>query len=146
MTQFSFFYRAGTRDDKSSDFVLLDAQSRHVRRKLVVCQSGDEVLIDFKKPVQLAHGDHLVLDDGRLVTIVAADEELLEVRARDAAHLARLAWHIGNRHLEAQIEAERILIRRDHVIAQMLEHQGAAVKSVREPFHPEHGAYHGHGH
>jgi urease accessory protein len=72
-------------------------------------------------------------------------EDLLEVRGRDSAHLTQLAWHIGNRHLEAQIEAKRILIRPDHVIAQMLVGQGAVVSKTREVFSPEHGAY-AHGH
>jgi urease accessory protein len=128
------------------DTAVLDAQSRHVRRKLITCRNGTEVLVDFEKPVRLADGDRLILQDGRRIAIAAAREELMEIRGRDAAHLARLAWHIGNRHLEAQIEPARILIRRDHVIARMLEQQGASVKSVEEPFEPEHGAYHGHGH
>ena len=126
--------------------VVLDAQARHVRRKLIACQNGAGVLVDFAKPVQLQHGDFLVLDDGRLIAVIAADEDLMEVRGRDAQHLARLAWHIGNRHLAAQVEAARILIRRDRVIGQMLEHQGAQVQPVREAFHPEPGAYHSHDH
>ena len=124
---------------------VLASFERHLRRKLLVLRHGDEVLVDFDKPVKLEHGDCLVLEDGRLVEIIAGEEDLMEVMARDALHLATLAWHIGNRHLEAQIEEARIVIRRDHVIAHMLEHQGATVRNVREPFSPEHGAYHGHG-
>jgi urease accessory protein len=104
-----------------------------------------EVLVDLDRTVKLEDGDCLVLEDGRLVQIAALPEELLEVRGRDASHLTRLAWHIGNRHLEAQIDATRILIRPDHVIAQMLEGQGAVVSKTREAFSPEHGAY-AHGH
>ena len=124
---------------------VLASFERHLRRKLLVLQHGDEVLVDFDKPVKLEHGDCLVLEDGRLVEIIAGEEDLMEVIARDALHLATLAWHIGNRHLEAQIEETRIVIRRDHVIAHMLEHQGATLRDVREPFAPEHGAYHAHG-
>ncbi|MCA0431885.1 MAG: urease accessory protein UreE [Proteobacteria bacterium] len=128
------------------DIVVLDSASRHLRRKLIVLQHGDELLVDLAKPVQLEDRDCLVLQDGRLVEVIAADEELLEVTARDSTHLTQLAWHIGNRHLEAQIEAGRILIRPDHVIAHMLEHQGATVRTVQEAFTPENGAYHGHSH
>jgi urease accessory protein len=103
-------------------------------------------MVDFEKPVKLEHGDLLVLDDGRMAEVIAAEEELMEVRARDGLHLVTLAWHIGNRHLPAQIEATRILLRRDRVIREMLIGLGAAVSDVREPFAPEHGAYHGHGH
>jgi urease accessory protein len=128
------------------DLIVLDAQARNVRRKLLTCQNGDEVLVDLPRPVMLRHGDCLVLEDGRLVEVIAAEESLLELTARDGEHLLRLAWHIGNRHLQAQIETGRILIQRDRVIADMLRGLGAEVREVCEPFHPEHGAYHSHGH
>jgi urease accessory protein len=123
--------------------IVLDSHDRHLRRKMIFLGGGEEVLVDFEKPVHLAHGDCLVLDDGRLIEVIAGEEDLMEVRA---VHLAAIAWHIGNRHLEAQIEETRILIRPDHVIAGMLEHLGAKVKLVREAFAPEHGAYHSHEH
>jgi urease accessory protein len=86
------------------------------------------------------------MEDGRVAEVIAAEEELMDVRARNNAHLMQLAWHIGNRHLPAQIEDTRILIRRDRIIRQMLETLGATVTDVSEPFHPEHGAYHSHAH
>jgi urease accessory protein len=78
--------------------------------------------------------------------VVAAEEELYEIRAHDRLHLAELCWHIGNRHLAAQIEQDRLLILRDHVIKAMLEGLGATVKDVLEPFQPVRGAYSGHSH
>lgn len=123
----------------------MDSTARHLRRKLITLQNGDEVLVDLEKTAKLEDRDCLLLEDGRLVQIIASDEELMEVRARDAVHLTQLAWHIGNRHLEAQIESTRILIRQDHVIAKMLEQLGAKIAPVRETFTPEHGAY-AHGH
>jgi urease accessory protein len=123
------------------EIVVMDAGERHLRRKLITLQHGDEVLVDLPQTTKLEDRDCLRLEDGRLVQIIASDEELIEVTARDAAHLVQLAWHIGNRHLEAQIEETRILIRRDHVIARMLQGQGATLRDVREPFTPEHGAY-----
>jgi len=86
-----------------------------------------------------------VLSGGGILLVVAKPEPLLEVRAASPEALIRLAWHIGNRHLAAAIQADRILIRRDHVIAHMLEHQGAKVREVEEPFDPEGGAYQDHG-
>lgn len=120
----------------------LDAQDRHIRRKRVQLNDGSSVMVDLEKPVQLSDGDCLVLDTGQLVEIQAAHEDLLEITAGSPRALVALAWHIGNRHLEAQIEEKRILIRPDHVIAHMLEHQGAVVREVRETFAPENGAYH----
>jgi len=140
------YRRAESLADTPFDIVVLDADQRHVRRKLVTLQHGGEVLVDFDMPVKLEHGDRLVLEDGRVAGVVAAEEDLTEVRGRDPEHLARLAWHIGNRHLQAQIEEARILIRRDAVIARMLEGLGATLADVTEPFAPEHGAYHSHDH
>jgi len=139
------FVRAGFVTEKPWAQIALDAQDRHLRRKLLTLATGEEIMVDFEKPVKLENHDCLVLDDGRLIVVSALPEDLLELRGHDALHLTRLAWHIGNRHLEAQIEASRILIRPDKVIAGMLEGLGARVRDVREPFSPEHGAY-AHGH
>ncbi|MBG1232914.1 urease accessory protein UreE [Aestuariivirga litoralis] len=135
------FARANFVLEKPFTSINLEAQERHLRRKLLVLEDGTELLVDFEKTAKLEDGDCFVLDDGRLVQIAAQEEDLLEVRGANQTHLAKLAWHIGNRHLEAQIERHRILIRLDHVIAKMLEGQGAMVKPVREKFSPENGAY-----
>jgi urease accessory protein len=140
------FVRANFLMETPWGIIVLESSERHLRRRLITLQYGDEVLVDLDKATRFDDRDCLVLEDGRLVQIMAADEDLLEVTARDAMHLLQLAWHIGNRHLKAQIETNRILIRRDHVIAHMLQHQGASVQEVREPFSPENGAYHGHDH
>jgi urease accessory protein len=128
------------------DIVVLTHDERHLRRKLLTLQHGDQLLVDLPEPVMLAHGDRLVLDDGRHAEVVAAEEALLEVRAGDNEALMTIAWHIGNRHLPAQIEAGRILVARDHVIEAMLLGLGASVREISEPFQPVRGAYHGHGH
>jgi urease accessory protein len=133
---------------KPIGMAILAHDERHLRRKLIeLGGQGGRVMVDLPEPVALGAGDRLVLDDGRHVGIVAADEELYDVRAHDARHLAELAWHIGNRHLAAAVEGGRILIQRDHVIRAMLEGLGATVTDVVEPFEPVRGAYSGgHGH
>ncbi|WP_311030256.1 urease accessory protein UreE [Mesorhizobium koreense] len=123
----------------------LDSSDRHLRRKLMTTDQGIQVMVDLPEPVLLADGDALVLEDGRSVRIVAAEEELYQVEP-GTIPLRHLAWHIGNRHLAAQIDEARILIRRDHVIRAMLEGLGATVTEVIEQFQPVHGAYHGHDH
>jgi urease accessory protein len=131
------------------DIAVLAQDERHLRRKVITLTHGDRVLVDFPEPITLEDRDVLVLEDGRHAEIIAAEEELLEIRGRDAVHLASLAWHIGNRHLAAAIEAERILILRDHVIKSMLEGLGAGVAEITGPFSPLGGAYsggHSHGH
>ncbi|MDX8519615.1 urease accessory protein UreE [Mesorhizobium dulcispinae] len=125
---------------------VLAHDERHLRRRAIETAAGGKVLVDLPEPVALNNGDRLVLEDGRQLEIVAAPEEVYDIRARDAVHLTELAWHIGNRHLAAAIESDRILILRDHVIKAMLEGLGATVSEVLEPFSPVRGAYSGHGH
>ncbi len=134
------------------DICILYHDERRVRRKLLRLQHDDEVLVDFPQPVTMESGGRLELADGRLVEIIAGEEKLYEVRARDAKHLMQLAWHLGNRHAKAQIDKEwegigdRILILRDHVLRDMLIGLGATVREVSEPFSPIEGAYaHAHG-
>lgn len=127
------------------DLVTLAHDERRIRRKLLTLLHGDEVLVDFPNPVTLDDRAALVLSDGRLVEVIAAEEMLFEIAGRDREHLIRLAWHLGNRHLPAQIEEHRILIERDHVIRDMLVGLGAKVKEISEPFFPEPGAYHSQG-
>jgi urease accessory protein len=131
------------------DVVLLDFDARQVRRRRLVTQGGEAFLVDLPRTVGLHGGDAFVLQDGRLIGVVAAEEDLIEV----TGDLARLAWHIGNRHAPCQIGPDRLLIRRDHVLRGMLTGLGAAVRDVRAPFLPEGGAYgegrtmgHAHGH
>ena len=133
----------------AADRVTLDQDGRHRRRMVLTGEGGLGFLLDLPRAVQLRHGDGLKLNDGRIVEVAAAPEKLLEVRAASPAHLLKLAWHLGNRHLAAQVEADRILIRYDHVIAHMLEHLGATVATVTVAFDPEAGAYgdaHTHSH
>lgn len=138
----------------AADRVTLDYDARHRRRFRFVAAGGAEFLLDLDRAVVLGDGDGLVLDDGRVVAVSAADEPLMEVRAANAGELMRLAWHIGNRHLPAQLAPDGIRLRRDHVIAAMLRGLGAQVREIEAPFTPEAGAYapeqaahsHDHGH
>lgn len=125
--------------------VVLDHTERHLRRKAITTSQGEKVMVDLPEPVLFADGDRLVLDDGRTVEIIAAKEKLYAVTPTSVCPIRHLAWHLGNRHLAAQIDEDRILIQRDHVIRAMLEGLGACVTDVIERFQPVHGAYHQHG-
>ncbi len=127
--------------DAPADHVRLAFDARWLRRGVIETEGGLRVLVDLPEPRVLADGDRLALDDGRLVEVRAEPEALAEIRGRDAHHLARLAWHLGNRHLPTRIEADRLLIRRDHVIEEMLALLGADVRPISAPFEPEGGAY-----
>lgn len=128
----------------AADTVILDHDNRHRRRLAMTGTGGLEFLLDLAEATTLRHGDGLVLEDGRVVAVEAAAEPLTEIGATDTAHLVRIAWHLGNRHLPTQLDGGRLLIRRDHVIEDMLVGLGATVSHVDAPFDPEGGAY-GHG-
>jgi urease accessory protein len=102
---------------------------------------GLEFLLDLETAIALRGGDALVLEDGRLIEVVAAPEPLIEIRGTEPAHLVRVAWHLGNRHLPTQIVGKGLRIRRDHVIEAMVKGLGARVIEIEAPFDPEGGAY-----
>ena len=129
-----------------ADTVVLDFDDRHRRRMAMTGTRGLEFLLDLENAVALRGGDALVLDDGRLIEVVAAPEPLIEIRGNDPHHLVRVAWHLGNRHLPTQIMAKGLRIRRDHVIEAMVKGLGARVIEIEAPFDPEGGAYAGGGH
>jgi urease accessory protein len=124
-----------------ADTVVLEFDDRHRRRTVMCGVHGLTFLLDLPEAVMLRGGDALQLEDGRLIEVVAAPEALVEVRAKAPGELIRLAWHIGNRHLPAQILPNAIRIRSDHVIEEMLRGLGARVALIEAPFDPEGGAY-----
>jgi urease accessory protein len=125
----------------AADTVVLDFDDRHRRRMAMTGTRGLEFLLDLENAVTLRGGDALVLEDGRLIEVVAAAEPLLEIRGADPLHLVRVAWHLGNRHLPTQIMPKGLRIRRDHVIEAMVKGLGARIIEIEAPFDPEGGAY-----
>jgi urease accessory protein len=130
-------YRAGQWPRLATGRVVLGYEDRFLRRKRLVTTAGESFIVDLAETSNLLAGDAFELADGRLVEIAAADEAVLVV----TGDLVRLAWHIGNRHTPCQIEPGRLVIRADHVLADMLRGLGATVTEAREPFTPEGGAY-----
>lgn len=121
------------------------------RRIRLSDDAGKPFLLDLERPVRLAGGDGLQLMGHGFIRVIAAEETLLEVTARDTRHLARLAWHVGNRHTAAEIIDDlRLRLIDDAVLRNMLQGLGAELTTVEAPFHPEGGAYasssHDHAH
>jgi len=135
---------AGTWQGEAADVVRLDYDRRRRRRIALTGTGGLSFLLDLADAPALRSGDGIQLGDGRIVAVEAAPEQLLEITCADGRALARIAWHLGNRHLAAEIGARAIHIRDDHVIADMVRGLGAEVRVVERPFNPEGGAY-GHG-
>jgi urease accessory protein len=131
---------------ESAGSVTLAFDDRFRRRIQLNDDSGDPFLLDLARAVVLNDGDALELDDGTLLTVRAAEEDLAEVRCPTPEALARIAWHLGNRHLPVQIAGDAVRLRWDHVIADMLVGMGAEVVRLRAGFTPESGAYAHHDH
>jgi urease accessory protein len=128
------------------DRVVLDSNERHRRRVALTGERGTAFLLDLPHAIALKDGDGLVLEDGAIVCVAGKPEPLVEVAAEGAEHLARLAWHIGNRHTDLQVVGNRLRIRRDHVLEDMLAALGARLTPIEAPFEPERGAYARHHH
>jgi urease accessory protein len=128
-----------------SDTITLDRQSRFRRRVLLKTDGGTDLMLDLETATYMADGDALELADGAYVRVVAAPEPLLEIQAAGATALARVAWHIGNRHTPAEITQHAIYIQPDHVLEEMIGGLGARARHVVRPFEPEGGAYGGKG-
>jgi urease accessory protein len=131
--------------------ILPYAQRQQAKQGFLFGVKGTCVELDFAEPARLRTDDALVLDDGGLVEIVAEPEPLIEVRANDLAELARLAWHLGDRHVPVQILERRLRLARDPAIEALLQALGAKTVTIDAPFEPEGGAYeaaqqHGHHH
>ena len=125
------------------DRIVLDSGDRHRRRMAMRGVGGLAFLLDLPEPIVLDDGDALRLDDGRLVWVEAAPERLLEIRAATDHALKRLIWHIGNRHIPAEIGTDAVYIGFDHVLAEMVRGLGGSAEPVQRPFRPEGGAYAG---
>jgi len=135
-------------DPTPADVIVLEYDDRWVRRKVLTAQHGEKVRLDLPELRALQDRERVISESGEHYEVIAAEEDLLEVTG---AALPRIAWHIGNRHTPCQVEKARLLIKRDHVLQDMLIKLGATVREVCEPFQPEGGAYghgrtHGHSH
>jgi urease accessory protein len=133
------------------DSVMLAPDQRRLQSAHLTGVNGTLIGLMLPEPVMLRMGDAFELDDGSFVDIVIEPEPLTEVRGNDLTHLARLAWHLGDRHVPVQVLTNRLRLRRDDALEAMLAALGARLTAIEAPFDPEGGAYathaaHDHGH
>jgi len=133
-------------DREAVGMITLDFHARYRRRMRLMTDQGGDLHIDLPKAVAMADGDGLQLEDGKWLRIRAAAEPVVEVRHPDLGQVARIAWHLGNRHLPTEIRQGVIRIKPDPVIEDMVMGLGADIKRMDAPFQPEGGAYGGAGH
>lgn len=127
--------------------VTLPFQQRHRRRFTMSDDENEPFLLDLAHAVLLNEGDGLALKGGGFIRVQVAAEPVVDVLCNSIEQSARIAWHIGNRHIPVQVLKGGILrIQDDHVLVDMLKGQGVDVIRNNAPFAPEPGAYHQHEH
>jgi urease accessory protein len=136
------------RNEMINDTITLSYHQRFIRRKKLVSDNQIEFLVNLPETVSLNHNSGLLLNDGSLILIKSAKEDLLEIISEN---LMKIIWHIGNRHIPCQIEKDRLLIKQDKTIENLIVTLGGTIKKIKEEFNPEGGAYglgrtHGHSH
>jgi urease accessory protein len=126
--------------------VTLAFGDRHRRRVRMTDDGGADFLLDLPNAVLLRDGDGLGLEGGGVLRVVAAREAVIDIHCLDPIHLARMAWHLGNRHLAVQVrDGGTLRILDDHVIEAMVRGLGGITRHINAPFEPEGGAYEGGG-
>ena len=123
------------------DSITLIYDDRFRRRIVMKTDGGKEFLLDLVKTTELRSGDLIELDNGEYIEVKAACEKLMKATSNDPLLIMKAAWHIGNRHLSCEIQANKILLRFDHVIMHMLQNLGLTLEVINQPFNPEGGAY-----
>jgi urease accessory protein len=123
--------------------VKLTWQERQRSRLAVMLDNGEPAAIVLPRGAAMQEGDVLSAEDGRQVGVESAAEEILEIRAQTTFELMRLVYHLANRHAPAMLTRDAVYIEPDPVLADLARHLGGSVRTVRQPFEPERGAYHG---
>src|SRR5690606_29171836 len=121
-------------------------EQRQKARQRVRLASGREVGLRLPRGTVLRGGDKLRATDGTVVDVVAAPEDVSTVVTADLSQLARLAYHLGNRHVALEVGDGWVRYLRDHVLDAMVAALSGSVVHELAPFEPESGAYGGHRH
>ncbi len=121
----------------------LPFDSRQKSRLRATLVSGEEVGLMLPRGEILRGGDLVAASDGRVIEIISEEEKILHIDADSPQALAKVAYHLGNRHVPVEVGEGYLRIAQDHVLEEMVRKLGAKVKHVEAPFEPEAGAYAG---
>jgi urease accessory protein len=131
------------RQDRYDDRLVLPFDRRQKSRLRTRLESGKEVGLFLERGSMLRDGDCLRTEEGLLIRVVAAPEQVYLVRCASPLELLRATYHLGNRHVPLEIGAGSLKLKRDSVLRDMLMGLGAVVSEAELPFDPESGAYGG---
>lgn len=134
--------RTGAQDAGAAQMTLtLAFDARQRCRQRVALDDGSERALLLPRGTTLRDGDRLRDTGGMIIRVCAAPETVSVARTTDRHRLVRAAYHLGNRHVQLQIDADSLRYRHDHVLDAMVERLGLAVSCEQAPFEPEPGAY-----
>ena len=139
---------------KRASTVVLDWDTRQKSRFDTEDSQGRKLGVFLPRGATVRGGDVLVAEDGSLVKVIATPQPVLVVRTcpehGSPLDLLRAAYHLGNRHVQLEVQPDHLHLEPDHVLADMLRHMHLIVTEELAPFEPEAGAYsaggHGHAH
>lgn len=121
----------------------LTLDERIKKRIKITLNDGEEALISLPRDLIIKENDYLSTEQGFIVKIQFAAETLSQVTCHDHYLLARLCYHLGNRHVPVEIQPSTLYYQHDHVLDDMINQLGGVVTTVEKAFYPEHGAYGG---
>ena len=133
-------------DNAPADALTLPFARRQKARQRATLDSGEEIAVVLPRGTVMRGGDRLLSTAGRTVIVVAAEEAVSTVRCEDPRNLARIAYHLGNRHVAVQVGSGWLRYLADHVLDDMVAGLGAEARRESASFEPEGGAYGNHGH
>ena len=134
-------YKIVQRAEKPFDLISLSYEDRFKRRLKMTTEGGIDFLLNLSKAVELPVGGAIILEDGKEIEIAALHERLYKVKPENNTSLAKIAWHIGNRHMPCEIYEEYLMIQENAVLGDMLEKLNCSVENICAPFFPMTGAY-----
>ena len=146
MDQFTRIIRSGEEVGAVSGVVSLGYARREKTRQKIRLTSGESIGIRLPRGTIMRGGDYLQSDDNRVIAVVSASERVSTIHAQDPEVLARVAYHLGNRHVWVQVGNGWLRYLADHVLDEMVQGLGCKPESEIAPFEPEGGAYHAHHH
>ena len=126
---------------KASRTLTLPFDQRQKSRLRVQLDDGNEAALRLPRGEPLRGGDQLRAESGEIIEVVAAEEDVSTAHSADPHALARVCYHLGNRHVPLQIGDDWVRYEHDHVLDEMVRQLGLEVRRETARFEPEGGAY-----
>ena len=120
----------------------LSSDERRILRGKRLTDCNHELILQLPREGKLKDGDILSTNESNFyVEIIAKKENLIQISSKSKIELIKTAYHLGNRHVEVEIQEDILLTKSDYVIENMLKNFDVEVKNIMKKFFPERGAH-----